>query len=43
MGPGLPSQNIQRWGNKRANLYWERHLKSGHVPPEQYVTGAADI
>ncbi|GAA5865174.1 hypothetical protein JCM1840_003932 [Sporobolomyces johnsonii] len=26
--------NIQRWGNKRANLYWEAHLKPGHMPPE---------
>lgn len=30
-------QSIQKWGNRRANLYWESHLKSGHVPPEQYV------
>lgn len=26
--------NIQRWGNKRANAYWEAHLKQGHMPPE---------
>ncbi|KAF5314009.1 hypothetical protein D9611_006930 [Ephemerocybe angulata] len=26
--------SIQKWGNKRANLYWEAHLKPGHVPPE---------
>ncbi|KAM0745886.1 Arf GTPase activating protein, partial [Meredithblackwellia eburnea MCA 4105] len=25
---------IQRWGNARANAYWEAHLKPGHVPPE---------
>ncbi|KIJ60566.1 hypothetical protein HYDPIDRAFT_183588 [Hydnomerulius pinastri MD-312] len=25
---------IQKWGNRRANLYWEAHLKSGHVPPD---------
>ncbi|KAL8291987.1 hypothetical protein RQP46_001453 [Phenoliferia psychrophenolica] len=25
---------IQRWGNRRANLYWEAHLKPGHIPPE---------
>lgn len=31
------TQNIQKWGNKRANAYWERHLKAGHVPPEQCV------
>ena len=30
-------QSIQLWGNKRANLYWEAHLKSGHIPPEQWV------
>ncbi|EIW67453.1 hypothetical protein TREMEDRAFT_33845 [Tremella mesenterica DSM 1558] len=30
-------EHIQKWGNRRANLYWERHLKAGHVPPEQYV------
>jgi stromal membrane-associated protein len=30
-------QSIQKWGNRRANLYWESHLKSGHVPPDQYV------
>ncbi|EKC98646.1 hypothetical protein A1Q2_07068 [Trichosporon asahii var. asahii CBS 8904] len=28
-------ENIQKWGNKRANAYWERHLKPGHIPPEQ--------
>ena len=30
-------QSIQKWGNYRANLYWEAHLKAGHVPPDQYV------
>ncbi|WVW85776.1 hypothetical protein I302_107814 [Kwoniella bestiolae CBS 10118] len=29
--------NIQRWGNKRANLYWEKHLKAGHVPPDHKI------
>ena len=28
-------QSVQKWGNRRANLYWEQHLKSGHVPAEQ--------
>lgn len=28
---------IQRWGNKRCNLYWEAHLKAGHVPAEHKV------
>lgn len=27
--------SIQKWGNERANLYWEAHLKKGHVPPDQ--------
>ena len=31
------TQSIQKWGNHRANLYWEAHLKAGHVPPDQYV------
>jgi stromal membrane-associated protein len=26
--------SIQNWGNRRANLYWEAHLKAGHVPPD---------
>ena len=30
-------QSIQKWGNHRANLYWEAHLKAGHIPPDQYV------
>lgn len=29
--------SIQKWGNKRANLYWEAHLKAGHIPPEHKV------
>lgn len=29
--------SIQMWGNKRCNLYWEAHLKAGHVPPEHKV------
>ncbi|KAK2459751.1 hypothetical protein APHAL10511_008183 [Amanita phalloides] len=27
-------ESIQKWGNRRANLYWEAHLKPGHIPPE---------
>ncbi|KAJ7171687.1 hypothetical protein C8R43DRAFT_979062 [Mycena crocata] len=27
-------QSIQKWGNRLANLYWEAHLKPGHIPPE---------
>ncbi|KAI5478375.1 hypothetical protein MNV49_005226 [Pseudohyphozyma bogoriensis] len=27
-------ENVQRWGNARANAYWEAHLKPGHMPPE---------
>ncbi|KAI0369863.1 ArfGap-domain-containing protein [Pilatotrama ljubarskyi] len=26
--------SIQKWGNRRANLYWEAHLRAGHVPPD---------
>ncbi|MCO5549675.1 hypothetical protein L7F22_003148 [Adiantum nelumboides] len=28
---------IQSWGNRRANIYWEAHLKAGHVPPDHKV------
>ncbi|KAJ7048615.1 hypothetical protein C8F01DRAFT_1070560 [Mycena amicta] len=27
-------ESIQKWGNRRANLYWEARLKPGHVPPD---------
>ncbi|THV01235.1 ArfGap-domain-containing protein [Dendrothele bispora CBS 962.96] len=30
-------ESIQKWGNHRANLYWEAHLKAGHVPPEHKI------
>ena len=30
-------QSIQKWGNHRVNLYWEAHLKAGHIPADQYV------
>ncbi|WWC63130.1 uncharacterized protein I303_105730 [Kwoniella dejecticola CBS 10117] len=30
-------ENIQKWGNRRANLYWEKHLKAGHVPPDHKI------
>ncbi|KAH9891200.1 hypothetical protein C8Q73DRAFT_792634 [Cubamyces lactineus] len=26
--------SVQKWGNRRANLYWEAHLRAGHVPPD---------
>ncbi|KAL6301027.1 hypothetical protein BKA93DRAFT_739387 [Sparassis latifolia] len=26
--------SIQRWGNRLANLYWEAHLKPGHIPAD---------
>ncbi|KAG8911022.1 hypothetical protein FRC00_007175 [Tulasnella sp. 408] len=29
--------SIQKWGNRRANTYWEAHLKAGHVPPDHKV------
>ncbi|KAL0950505.1 hypothetical protein HGRIS_007314 [Hohenbuehelia grisea] len=27
-------ESIQKWGNRRANLYWEAHLKAGHIPAD---------
>ncbi|PWN90425.1 ArfGap-domain-containing protein [Acaromyces ingoldii] len=30
-------ESIQKWGNKLCNLYWEAHLKAGHVPPEHKI------
>ncbi|WWC71710.1 uncharacterized protein I206_105668 [Kwoniella pini CBS 10737] len=30
-------ENIQKWGNRLANLYWEKHLKAGHVPPDHKI------
>ncbi|KAK0543822.1 ARF GAP with effector function(s) [Tilletia horrida] len=30
-------ESIQKWGNKRCNLYWEAHLKAGHVPPDHKI------
>ncbi|KAJ3811786.1 hypothetical protein F5876DRAFT_88133 [Lentinula aff. lateritia] len=27
-------QSVQKWGNRLANLYWEAHLKQGHIPPD---------
>jgi stromal membrane-associated protein len=29
--------SVQKWGNRRANAYWEAHLKAGHVPPEHKI------
>ncbi|KAL1744294.1 hypothetical protein HDZ31DRAFT_38992 [Schizophyllum fasciatum] len=29
--------SIQKWGNRRANAYWEAHLRQGHVPPEHKI------
>lgn len=26
--------SIQKWGNRLANMYWEAHLKPGHVPAD---------
>ncbi|CAL1697028.1 unnamed protein product [Somion occarium] len=28
------SKSITKWGNRYANLYWEAHLKPGHIPPD---------
>ncbi|KAE9398631.1 ArfGap-domain-containing protein [Gymnopus androsaceus JB14] len=30
-------ESIQKWGNRLANLYWEAHLKQGHIPPEHKI------
>lgn len=30
-------ETIQAWGNRRANAYWEAHLKANHSPPEHKV------
>lgn len=30
-------ETIQKWGNHRCNLYWEAHLKPGHVPPDHKI------
>lgn len=32
--PSCASQSVQQWGNVRANLYWEAHLKAGHIPAD---------
>ncbi|CAH7667440.1 putative GTPase activating protein for Arf-domain-containing protein [Phakopsora pachyrhizi] len=29
--------NVQRWGNRRANAYWEAHLRAGHMPPDHKI------
>ncbi|KAI0344199.1 ArfGap-domain-containing protein [Trametopsis cervina] len=29
--------SVQKWGNRRANIYWEAHLKAGHVPPDHKI------
>lgn len=29
--------SILKWGNRRANLYWEAHLKPGHIPPDSRI------
>ncbi|KAJ9101188.1 hypothetical protein QFC21_003407 [Naganishia friedmannii] len=30
-------EHVRKWGNRRANIYWEAHLKPGHVPPEHKI------
>ena len=29
--------NVTKWGNARANAYWEAHLKQGHAPPDHKI------
>ncbi|OCH94214.1 ArfGap-domain-containing protein [Obba rivulosa] len=26
--------SVQKWGNRLANIYWEAHLRAGHVPAD---------
>ncbi|SNX84616.1 related to AGE2 - ADP-ribosylation factor and GTPase activating protein effector [Melanopsichium pennsylvanicum] len=30
-------ESVQKWGNRRCNLYWEAHLKIGHVPADHKI------
>ncbi|WFC97231.1 ARF GAP with effector function(s) [Malassezia brasiliensis] len=30
-------ESVQRWGNRRVNLYWEANLKPGHIPPDHKI------
>ncbi|GHJ89294.1 hypothetical protein NliqN6_5696 [Naganishia liquefaciens] len=30
-------ENVKKWGNRRANIYWEAHLKAGHIPPDHKI------
>ncbi|CBQ72456.1 conserved hypothetical protein [Sporisorium reilianum SRZ2] len=30
-------ESVQKWGNRRCNLYWEAHLKAGHVPADHKI------
>lgn len=30
-------QSVLRWGNSRANKYWEAKLAAGHVPSDGWV------
>ncbi|PKI82310.1 ARF GAP with effector function(s) [Malassezia vespertilionis] len=29
--------SMRNWGNKLVNVYWEAHLKPGHVPPDHKI------
>ncbi|KAL2315267.1 GTPase activating protein [Schizosaccharomyces pombe] len=31
------TENMTRWGNERANLYWEAKLAGGHVPSDSKI------
>ncbi|EPY53469.1 GTPase activating protein [Schizosaccharomyces cryophilus OY26] len=31
------TENMQRWGNQRANMYWEANLTDGHIPSDSKV------
>ncbi|KAJ9111839.1 hypothetical protein QFC20_002426 [Naganishia adeliensis] len=30
-------EHVRKWGNRRANIYWEAHLKAGHIPPDHKI------
>ncbi|TFY63464.1 hypothetical protein EVJ58_g3237 [Rhodofomes roseus] len=33
-GTERTTKSVQKWGNRLANLYWEAHLKPGHIPAD---------
>ncbi|ODV88880.1 hypothetical protein CANCADRAFT_17283, partial [Tortispora caseinolytica NRRL Y-17796] len=31
-------ESMVKWGNERANAYWEAQLPEGHIPPESKIS-----